>query len=513
MPDPAAHPGPATAAPSAAADPAHRPGPSRRSFLGRSAATGLGIALVGSLDTVFGAGAAGARETARRDPGAPGYGPLVPDPDGRLSLPRGFGYGVVARSGVTLLDSGHPTPDRPDGTASFRRRGGDGSVLVSNHEIGRSPGANPVPHLDGLVYDPGAFGGTTTIEVDRHGRRVRQYVSLAGTDNNCAGGRTPWQTWLTCEETEDVPGPGNQLTKRHGYVFEVDPYDEAANLHPTPIKALGRFAHEAVVVDPEEHTLYLTEDAGGPNGLFYRWLPPSEALPLQRGALKALADDAGTLQAMRAFDRSGTLVPDLSAATEVGTTYRVRWATVPDRDATAVAVRKQFTFGPTIGAGGDVTRSRKLEGAWWGDGGAYFVSSFARTTDGSVGQHDGQVWFLDPLAQTVQLRLRFAYTPADQDGDPDGPDNITVSPYGGVILAEDGDGRQHLVGATEDGEAFFFARNELPGSEEFTGPNFSPDKRILFANVQTPGHVFAIQGPWRKDHRDRDEDDRRRYRD
>ena len=93
--------------------------------------------------------------------------------------------------------------------------------------------------------------------------------------------------------------------------------------------------------------------------------------------------------------------------------------------------------------------------------------------------------------------LRFAYTPGDQDNDPDGPDNITVSPFGGVIIAEDGEGGQHLVGASTRHD-FFFARNELPGSEEFTGPVFSRDKRILFANVQVPGHVFAITGPWRK---------------
>ena len=82
--------------------------------------------------------------------------------------------------------------------------------------------------------------------------------------------------------------------------------------------------------------------------------------------------------------------------------------------------------------------------------------------------------------------------------DPDGPDNITVSAYGGLILAEDGDGASHLVGSSNSGETFFFARNELPGESEFTGPTFSTDHKTLFANVQSPGHVFAIQGPFRK---------------
>jgi uncharacterized protein len=182
-------------------------------------------------------------------------------------------------------------------------------------------------------------------------------------------------------------------------------------------------------------------------------------------------------------------VPDLSVATVPGTTYRVEWVPVPDRDATTTSTRKQFA---------EITRSRKLEGMWWGDDGAFFVASFARTTDGSAAQHDGQVWFLDPEAGTIELRLHFAYTPADQDTDPDGPDNITVSAFGGLIIAEDGDGVNHLLGSTEKGEVFFFARNEHPENSEFAGPNVSHDKRILFANVQSPGFVYAIKGLFRR---------------
>jgi secreted PhoX family phosphatase len=177
-------------------------------------------------------------------------------------------------------------------------------------------------------------------------------------------------------------------------------------------------------------------------------------------------------------------------ATEPGTKFRARWVTVPDRAAmNNNPVRKQFA---------QITRSRKLEGMWWGDDGAYFVASFARTSDGSAAQHDGQVWYLDPEKEIIELKLHFAYTPGDQDNDPDGPDNITVSAYGGLILAEDGDGKNHLVGSDDHGETFFFARNEIDGDNEFTGPTFSRDRQILFANVQSPGHVFAIRGPWRK---------------
>jgi uncharacterized protein len=347
-------------------------GLSRRTVLTRSA-TGLGIALSGSVSGLFGTGASPAVAHHRA---AAGYGPLVDDPAGLLSLPEGFEYTIVAQSGVTTLETGEPTPSDPDGTASFVRRGGNGSVLINNHEVSGSE-PYPVPRVPGYVYDETAPGGTTNIEVDRHGNRLREYVSLAGTSTNCAGGRTPWDTWLTCEETEAIMG------KRHGYVFEVDPYDQHANRDPKPIKALGRYAHEACVVDPHEGRIYLTEDAGNPNGLLYRWTPPRKALPLRHGALRKLADDAGTLEAMTAYTRQGVHVPDLSPASVPGTTYRVKWVEVPDRDATTTSTRKQF-------ANDQITRSRKYEGMWWGDGGAYFVCSFARTSDGSAAQHDGQ---------------------------------------------------------------------------------------------------------------------------
>ena len=469
---------------------------SRRGFISRTAVTGLGIALVGSVDTLFGAGnAAAAPGGVPGRPGTPGpapgpgtgYGPLVADPRGILALPRGFSYSVVAQAGVTTMEGGVVTPSDPDGTAAFTRPGGRGAVLVNNHEIG---GDEPyrVPAVPGLTYDPGAGGGTTTIEVDQQGRRVAERVSLAGTHNNCAGGRTPWNTWVSCEETEAVPTAANGLTQRHGYCFEVDPYDQAANRDPRPIKALGRFAHEAVVVDPDTSELYLTEDAANPNGLLYRWTPPAAALPLGKGSLRRLGPTDGTLAALRAT-RDGVLVPDLNQATEIGTTYAAEWVTVPDRDAATTSTRLQAYAQP-------ITRARKLEGMWWGDGGVYFVSSFDRSLDAP---HDGQVWFLDPLADTIRLTLRFAYTPADQDSDVDGPDNITVSPYGGLIIAEDGEGKQHLVGSNSAGETFFFARNDLSGSE-LAGPTFSPDRKTLFVGIQEEGYVLAIQGPFARQH-------------
>jgi secreted PhoX family phosphatase len=323
-------------------------------------------------------------------------------------------------------------------------------------------------------------------------------VGIAGTATNCAGGSTPWGTWLTCEETEDKAGH-NGMTKDHGYVFEVDPADRRANRDPKPVKALGRYAHEAVVTDPGRGHLYLTEDASGPNGLLYRWTPP-EGFRHGRGKLRTLADDAGVLKAFKCFDSGGKFVDDLSRATRIGTVYGVDWVDVPDRDARAVSVRKQFTTG-------QVTRARKLEGMWWADGGAYVVSSYAR--EESPVRHDGQVWFYDPKRRTLTLKVLLGVNPDPaQDGAFDGPDNITVSPYGGLVIAEDGEGVQHLFGATESGRTYPIARNELnigtaeePEHSEFTGVTFSPDGRTLYANIQTPGIMLAITGPWKRQKR------------
>lgn len=459
-------------------------GLSRRDFLQRVAATGAGVVLVGATDVLLTApnGLAAAR--------AIGYGDLLPDPAGRLALPKGFRYTVVTEAGQTLLESGHPTPSRHDGTGAFRGSGG-GTVLVYNHEIGRpfaDPGSDvPVPHIDGLVYDPGSAGGCTIVETDRDGNRIREYVGIAGTATNCAGGITPWDTWLTCEETEGKAGSGGR-TKDHGYVFEVDPFDQDANQDPQPIKALGRFAHEAAAVDPNTGDIYLTEDASNPNGLLYRWEAPRRFKP-RKGGLRELGPIEGAFGAARCVDASGTFVDDLSRATEIGTTYGTTWTPVPDRDAATTSTRKQFTDGM-------VTRGRKLEGAWWGDNGAYVVTSFARQESPGA-PHDGQVWFYDPRRSTLTLKVRFGVNPTpDVGGAFDGPDNITVSPWGGLILAEDGDGIQHLVGATDGGETFALARNDINDSE-FAGPVYSHDRRVLFASIQSPGLMYAITGPWR----------------
>ncbi|TDE33377.1 DUF839 domain-containing protein [Actinomadura sp. 6K520] len=445
----------------------------RRGVVKGGAAGALSIALAGSLDGIFQTSAGAATGEAY------GYGPLIPDPEGVLDLPKGFSYKILTTEGDPISD-GVVVPGHQDGMASFPVRAGHGhrghgrgrggrpgnTLLVLNHEQGTN-GTRAVGTPE-LTYDPVANGGTTTLEVDRDGNLLSQYVSLAGTAVNCAGGRTPWGTWLTCEETEGIRGE----SKSHGWVFEVDPYGR--DTRPVPLTGLGRFAHEAVAVDPHTNTAYLTEDASGPFGLFYRFRPRSH-----RGGYHSYLA-GGTLDALNVPG-----VPDLSMVTEPGTRLPARWVSVPDPLAGQTSVRKQFD---------DITRSQKLEGAWWGHGKAYFVASFSRRSSGAAGDHAGQVWTYDPRRNEVELQLVFK-----PGGRFDGPDNITVSPYGGgVILAEDGGGEQYLVGTTRENKPFAMARNARNDSE-FTGVTFSPDGRILFFSRQSgPGATFAVQGPWHR---------------
>jgi secreted PhoX family phosphatase len=453
----------------------------RRGMLKGTAAAGLGLAstgLLGGIRVALPAEAAtnGANGLGGHHGGR--LGPLVPDPDGVLDLPRGFEYQVVTRAGDPLAGQASGiTPGRPDGTAPFPGKWGR-VHLVTNHEQGSSA---PFPVVSGpdLTYDPGALGGTTTLLLDRDGSLVSQYVSLAGTFNNCAGGAMPWGVWLTCEETEQKAG--GAFTRDHGWVFEVSPYHPEANRRPEPLTGLGRFAHEAVVADPVRGHLYLTEDASSPNGLLYRFTPrrrPNALHSLRRG---------GTLEAM-----SVPGVADLSVYSRLGTRLPVDWKAVPDPSAATVSTRKQFTDS-------QVTRSRKFEGAWWGGGKAYIVCSYARLDDGSAAEHDGQVWSYDPRRSRLELEAHFARNPDPSPGGAgqdtvDGPDNITVNPYGGLVVAEDGEGTQHLV-AVVDGVPSLLARNVLSTSE-LTGVSFSPDRRTLYANIQDEGYTFAITGPF-----------------
>ncbi|MBW5484947.1 alkaline phosphatase PhoX [Streptomyces bambusae] len=444
----------------------------------RKVLAGAAVVVTGALGALFaGGGSAAPRATAA------GYGPLLPDPHGLLDLPEGFTYRVLSRAGDPLRSGEGTVPANCDGMAAFRA-GRGGVRLVRNHE-NRTTAALRVPPVAGLVYDPDALGGCTVLSLDAHGGVTAERVGISGTAVNCAGGRTPWHTWLTCEETEDTRGTAG-YSRDHGYVFEVDPADPQRT-GAVPLTALGRFAHEAVAVDPYRGVVYETEDAfDRPFGLFYRFLPRR---PLGgTGSLRA----GGALEAMRVPG-----VADLAAVQEPGAEFPVEWVPVPDPSAARTPIRFQ-----DFGRGG-ITHAQKLEGCYWGGTGVYFVSSYARGREGAAADHFGQVWFHDPLRDRVRLEVVFG--PATDVRLPgDSPDNICLAPDGGLMVCEDGGGEQYVFGVTRGGAVYPVARNadgigtaQKPEWGEFAGVTFSPDGRTMYVNAYAPGTTFAVTGPWR----------------
>ncbi|NYE17263.1 alkaline phosphatase PhoX [Actinomadura citrea] len=451
---------------------------SRRQLLARTGAVGAGIAFTGSVEQLF-AGSASAAPTGGHD----GYGPLVPDPRGLLDLPRGFRYTVLSREGDPLRSGEGPVPSHCDGMAAFPGRRGR-TWLVRNHE-NRPDAAHRVPAVEDVTYDPGGLGGCTALEVDAAGRVHTERVAIAGTAVNCAGGPTPWHTWLTCEETEDKAGTGN-YTKDHGFIFEVDPYDQDRTV-PEPLTAMGRFQHEAIAVDPRDGTVYETEDAfEKPFGLFYRFQPKRP-----RGGFGSLRA-GGRLEALCVPG-----VPDLSVVQEPGTVFEhVEWKKVPDPLAAQTPIRFQ-----DFGSGG-ITHAQKLEGCYWGGDRVYFVSSFAKTKDGSRADHFGQVWSYEPRHRRLTLVIVFG-PDTDVEKPGESPDNICLAPQGGLMVCEDGNGAQHVFGVSRRRTVYPVARNRQnigtetePEWGEFAGVTFSPDNRTMYVNVYTPGTTFAVTGPW-----------------
>jgi uncharacterized protein len=460
----------------------------RRTFLNSTPlAAATGLALDGLAAR---AERAAAKHNLLAAEGDGAYGPLRPAKEADtgetlIALPAGFSYRAFGRTGGRMAD-GSMTPRGHDGMAAFAA--GGTIRLVRNHEINdRAPRAGVALGKPERAYDAGAGGGTTTLVVDARTRRlVKDFVSLGGTLQNCAGGPTPWGTWLSCEETvlgaarlTDAQGRAvGGFAEPHGYCFEISASADAPAA-AVPLRAMGRFVHEAVAVDPRTGVVYETEDYRGAAG-FYRFLPR------RRGKLA----EGGRLQMLAVRGRANY---DLRTGCRAGDPLPVAWVDIPDpdppsaeRDALSVFKQGRERGGATF---------TRLEGAWYGGGNIYFTS-----TDGGD-RRCGQVWKYRPQGprdnDAGTLVLLFESPGAAVM---DMPDNLCVSPRGGLLVCEDGGGEeQYLRGLTPNGKAFDFARNLVPGYEkyEWAGATFSPDGETLFVNIQTPGITFAVWGPWR----------------
>lgn len=438
----------------------------RRTFL--RAGAGLGLAMTaGPLDVLglFGpsrAEAAATTPAARWAPDNGGYGPLKPAGP-VLELPEGFSYVRFGNEGEPM-DGGAPTPGHHDGMAVFPA--GPGAVrIVRNHESTERGKAFARP-----AYDPVATGGTTTMVFDtRAGRLLSSFPSLAGTYCNCAGGPTPWGSWLSCEE--GTIGTRAGFERLHGYVFEV-PADGDGPAEPVPLKAMGRFVHEAVAVDPASGIVYLTEDR--PTAGFYRFVANTPGVLRAGGRLQMLAVD-------------GRPRYDTRASQSVGVAFPATWVDIDDPDPHDAGWNPLSVFNQGLRLGG--ATFGRLEGCCL-DRDRVLLNA---TAGGDAGC--GQVWEYRPQPDGGgTLRLVFESPSAQFLRQ---PDNVTVSPRGGVLLCEDHDGSDRLIGLDPQGRPFEFARNRL-GKGEFAGLTYGPVGNWLFVNIQRPGMTLAITGPWQR---------------
>lgn len=473
----------------------------RRGFLKRgAAATAVGVTLGGPFQGLFRHLALAAQGADLLAPGNGGYGSLFPVADqrdgvNRLRLPRGFNYRSFGLTGETMED-GVVTPGRHDGMAAFRAPGGK-IRIVRNHEVNGNRVNGAFGDL-ARAYDRSALGGTSTLEVTPTADQVRSWVSINGTQMNCAGGATPWGTWVTCEETVNGPDvgpdftgtPNTPLEQKHGYVYEVSAAAGPGEYEKgVPITSAGRFAHEAVAVDPGTGHLYQTEDDFGFPAGVYRYLPPGD--PRSGGY-----QDGGTLQMLRVV---GHPEIELSFGQEVGNSYECDWVTIGDPDPDMSGMSNDDAIHAVADQGFEqgAAKFARLEGIIHHDG-VMFIDS---TEGGDVGDTSpgygngfGQIWAYDIAAQTITLIFE---SPGPDVLDL--PDNIEISPKGSLVLCEDGSVDNYIRGLTAAGQLFDFAENIFSPREEFAGATFSPSGNTMFVNMQASNALtYAIWGPFRK---------------
>lgn len=421
------------------------------------------------------------------------------DPNKILKLPKGFSYTVVSARGERMSD-GLRVPGAHDGMAAFEGENGR-VILICNHELSH-PWKNYGPFggnfkslpdsLKSHVYDRGsdqtpATGGTTTTVYNPTTRKTeRQFLSLAGTELNCAGGKTPWNSWLTCEECFEDPGDAvneSQIEfrrdQRHGYVFEV-PVSATSMIEPQPLKDMGRFLHEAAAVHKATGIVYQTEDQW--HSLFYRLLPHVPGQLHKGGRLQALAIVGEPSMKTHNWDRRGirlqsslpTFWIDLEDVDCDEDDLRIRGAAAGAatfaRGEGLTVAGDQFAFTCTIG--GPARLSQVF---------TYTPSPF-----------EGTNW-----EQTAPGRLTLI-AEANKNSLLKSADNLTMAPWGDLIVCEDTVGRTNhcaLIGIRPDSSQYLVANNAYNYSE-LAGVCFSPDGKIMFVNIQYPGMTLAITGPW-----------------
>ncbi len=435
------------------------------------------------------------------------YGALKNDPAGVLDLPKGFEYKILSRAGDEMSD-GLLVPADPDGMAAYDLKDGK-TLLLRNHEIApgdskrERPPANETvsafgknDELLGLIdasklYDNGGkgrqlSGGVTGLVVDPGTMRVeKQYLALGGTYNNCAGGSTPWGSWITCEETTRRADPKSGIMQDHGYAFEVTADPDTALQQAVPLRAMGRFQHEAACVDPRSSIVYMTQDNGRKASLLYRFLPDVPGKLAEGGKLQALAIVGEPSKDMRNWPNSK------GAEIQAGEWMYTQWVDIdavdnPDND---IELR---------GLDDGAARFVRGEGMWFGQDEMYFVC-----TNGGAAKI-GQVWRYIPSpveGTTLESRQPGRLQLFVESPDPsvmEYADNITIAPWGDLIVCEDGRGDNFLRGITPAGRIYTLARSALKQHNEFCGACFGSDGKTLYVNLQQGALTIAVRGPWDK---------------
>jgi uncharacterized protein len=430
---------------------------SRRNFLTLASASATGFILATNLKNLSLNAANGKTATTQ------GFGKLVTDPQGILDLPEGFQYRVISKMGDTMTD-GTKVPTRHDGMAAFAGANNT-TILVRNHEL-NPDGTDVVTATEAQKYDNLSQGGTTTLVIDSNRRLLEEYVSLAGTNRNCAGGTTTWGSWISCEEDVATPNTNKKdnpknVSRKHGYNFEVIAGKPLTS--SVPLIAMGRFRHEAIATDPNTGIIYETEDCK--DSCIYRFIPKVKGDLASSGTLEALVIKG---------------IPKMLTEVDfpLNTPKAVEWVRLEDVDPEDDTLRYEAqSKGAAI--------FKRGEGMCYADGYIYWTC----TNGGKAGK--GQIFRYDVTKETVEL-----FVESPEVSVLDFPDNLIMSPFGDLIVCEDGVGEQFVVGINPQGQCYRFARNAL-NNKEFAGVCFAPDGQTMFVNIYEPGMTLAIWGNWK----------------